>query len=1074
MDPDETEIRGGDALEAAFDACLHALESGEAIDLDGLCARHPEAGPALRERLAPLLRGMAESRSRPDAPAPVGEGVVLGGFRLLQPLGRGAMGAVWIAEQESLQRRVALKVMRPEIAASEIARARFVREARAVAKLRHDNVVSVFAAGEQDGVAWLAMELVEGTGLDQVLREEAPLPVARALRIGSSVALALHCAHEAGIIHRDVKPSNIRVRPDGRAVLLDFGIAKQLDVAGLTRSMEFHGTPLYASPEQVRGRSDLVDGRSDVYSLGVVLYQCLTGVLPVRSDTMEGLFHDILHQLPTPPRELLPALSRDAETVLLKALEKDRELRYASAAAFAADLQAVLELRAIQARPPTWVRRARQWAAHRRKALTAVLALALALLAIGGTFAVERLRQRQLVDTAVADGRAAASAGDLGTAGEAVRRALALRPDHADALRLAADVAAAQRRTAADAALQRAEDAARVFLASQRRAVELEQELAELRQQTAGNYVDPATHDRLQSGDLELRRQRRQRDETFFTAIEAARNAQPLCDDPARPRRILGDLYLHRWREADRRGDGDEAGLWAALLAEADPEGDGVREVQAPGRLTITSTPSGVEVHLFRYQELAEALGDGDRRLVPVPLAQPASAAPGTSALRVTRGAGDVETGALLLEVAGVPTPAGVFAEGAADGVLRGDRLVGVVDAPIDEMQDLELVGEALLEAGEEAAFSFAGPGRSQELMARHPSLLPVRLVDAIDLARGGDVDALVWQRGGLSRVRLPAGLDLLPTAAPLPLSADSRSGDTPIELDLAPGSYLAVLRHPGFEDLRLPFLVERRATCALDATLWPTGTTPAGFTRVARGTCVVGGDIEAVYPQPSQRIELGDFCIQVREVSIADYLLFLNDPATQAIIAQSDRPCLYPRTADGASNLLRADDGVFSSLYWKARESVSRIDQQDAMAYAAWLDQRERERGSRFHIRLPHEHEWEKAARGVDERLFPWGNEFSTLWCKNRLARPVIVASEALRFPVDESPYGVLDLAGNMYEWTLDQPAERFDLWVARGGAWNQPNPAFVRCASRNMAAQTTLVPNLGVRLVAIPDEAP
>src|SRR5262245_60793185 len=187
------------------------------------------------------------------------------------------MGVVFLAEQGSLGRLVALKVVRPERSGSAEAAARFQREAQAIARLRHPSVVSVHGTGEDRGVRWIAMELVPGRGLDEILREAAAreerLPLPKVLQWIAGIARGLDTAHRAGIVHRDVKPSNIRITPEDRALLVDFGLARELGGDALTRSGEFRGTPIYASPEQISGRLGEVDARSDVYALGVTLYE---------------------------------------------------------------------------------------------------------------------------------------------------------------------------------------------------------------------------------------------------------------------------------------------------------------------------------------------------------------------------------------------------------------------------------------------------------------------------------------------------------------------------------------------------------------------------------------------------------------------------------------------------------------------------------------------------------------------------------------------------------------------------------------------------------------------------------
>jgi len=279
----------------------------------------------------------------------------LGEFRLIKKLGEGGMGVVYLARQESLGRLVALKLIRPERTGSFESTKRFWREVEAVSQLRHPNIVSVHGSGEEHGVRYFAMELVPGKGIDEMLREALlkaeRLALAKVMAWGRDIARALVRAHEAGIIHRDVKPSNIRINPEGSAMLMDFGIARQQKLSTMTLTGEFRGTPHYASPEQVRARRTGIDARTDIFSLGVSLYEALTGKVPFVGETTEQVFHQILNEEPVPPRHLNPSISRDLETVVLTAMEKDLGRRYQTMAAFADDLERVVEGQVIAAKP---------------------------------------------------------------------------------------------------------------------------------------------------------------------------------------------------------------------------------------------------------------------------------------------------------------------------------------------------------------------------------------------------------------------------------------------------------------------------------------------------------------------------------------------------------------------------------------------------------------------------------------------------------------------------------------------------------------------------------------------------
>src|ERR1051325_8172027 len=215
-------------------------------------------------------------------PAEVRTGTVLAGFRLLSPLGEGAMGTVYLAEETSTGRRVALKLLAPDLARDERFRRRFLRETELAMRLRHPHIVRTLGSGEADGALYLAMAYIHGSDLREVLRRDGRLEPGRAVGLVRQVAEALDAAHAAGLVHRDVKPGNILVTagPDGdHAYVCDFGLARHVSsVSSLTGERGFVGTIDYVPPEQIEGGT--IDGRADVYSLGCVLYECLAGERP--------------------------------------------------------------------------------------------------------------------------------------------------------------------------------------------------------------------------------------------------------------------------------------------------------------------------------------------------------------------------------------------------------------------------------------------------------------------------------------------------------------------------------------------------------------------------------------------------------------------------------------------------------------------------------------------------------------------------------------------------------------------------------------------------------------------------
>jgi hypothetical protein len=317
-------------------------------------------------------------------PVEPGVGEAFGGYTIESSLGRGGMGAVYLATHARLARKVALKVIAPELAHDEEFRARFLRETQLVASLDHPNVIPIYDAGEVDGLLYLAMRYVAGPSLRTVLRQRGTLGAEQALAVARQIGGALDAAHAAGLVHRDVKPANVLLsEPDERAFLCDFGLAKRKDSRGLTQTGSFLGTVDYAAPEQIEGRS--VDGRADVYSLACVLFHCLAGRAPYVRDTEYAVLHAHVSEPAPPLSSSRPDLPRALDDVLLRAMAKDPFARYATAGALAAAFADAFE--ATRAAPaaadnerPTVVRTPTR---DRRRLVVAAAAAALALVAVG-------------------------------------------------------------------------------------------------------------------------------------------------------------------------------------------------------------------------------------------------------------------------------------------------------------------------------------------------------------------------------------------------------------------------------------------------------------------------------------------------------------------------------------------------------------------------------------------------------------------------------------------------------------------------------------------------------------------
>ncbi|MBK6939314.1 MAG: protein kinase [Planctomycetes bacterium] len=361
-------------------------------------------------------------------------GKKLGEFRVLREIGRGSMGIVFEAEQEGLKRRVAVKVLPPSLSVTRTVIQRFLREAQSIAKLSHENIVQIYEIGESENVNWYAMQFVEGKSLDRAFKDRKFSPQDCA-RIVAASARALFYAHENGIIHRDIKPANLILTYKDKPVITDFGLARPEKAATLTESGALVGTPIYMSPEQVRGDRDHIDRRTDIYSLGVTLYEMLTGTIPFEATSTQEILRKIEAEDPRPIRKVAPHVPRALATICHKALEKELERRYQTAIEFALDLERFLAGEAIQARPMGFSTRMLR-RARRHKVITSLVAASIVL---GGLVVVQTMRSRtqqrenQLgrYQTVLAEGRAAVESGNTADALLKFTEAIALKPDDA-------------------------------------------------------------------------------------------------------------------------------------------------------------------------------------------------------------------------------------------------------------------------------------------------------------------------------------------------------------------------------------------------------------------------------------------------------------------------------------------------------------------------------------------------------------------------------------------------------------------------------------------------------------------
>jgi WD40 repeat protein len=548
----------GPDAEALFDRFLEELEEHEDSDFETFVSGHPDHADALRSLWARWSRmdarletalpeslvdesffhGTEHAAVVPGpATAAVAGAVVAGDYRLLRRIGQGGMGQVWEAEQLSLGRRVALKLLRPS--RNDGANVQLLaREARAGGRLTHPGLVTVYAAGESDGVHYIAQELV-GDGLtlaDWMERQRSrPAGDARTYRelaeLFATVAEAVQVAHDAGILHRDLKPSNILIGPDDRPMVSDFGLAHVSGEGVHDARPGLLGTWPYMSPEQAAGEDIAIDGRSDVFSLGAVLYEALTLRRAFEGDTGDMILARVLNSDPPDPRRIHSRIPEDLAVICLAALEKDRGKRYASMGGMAADLRRFLANEPILARPQGWTTRAVKWSRRHPAWTTTMASVSAALVIISALLANE----------------------------------VVLRRD-AQTLKTQAESLATQAQESAALAAERTAEAERLgYLAAIRAsAMHLDRgDHAAARPLLEGAAVPRRgwewRHDALRA-DLSLRR---------LVGHQAAVNAVALSGDGSRAATASDDATVRLWTTADGRHVATLAGHAAAVTAVA-------------------------------------------------------------------------------------------------------------------------------------------------------------------------------------------------------------------------------------------------------------------------------------------------------------------------------------------------------------------------------------------------------------------------------------------------------------------------------------------------------------------------
>ena len=849
-------------------------------------------------------------------------------FQIIREIGRGGMGVVYLAEEEPMGRRVALKLLPFSITQDEQAVKRFHREVRATAKLEHPNIVRVYTVGEWQGQPYYVMEYVEGVSLASfldrardssgcqagaptagpreaaasgseretiIVAERGPDDDRRTEEPGDSAetespegkryfeeiaqvvrdaAEALDYAHRQGVIHRDVKPSNLLLNHEGQVRISDFGLALETGHATLTQTGVMVGTPQYMSPEQLLARRVKIDARTDVYSLGATLYELLTLTAAFRARSREQLLLEVAVQDPKHPRRVNPHAPRDLATIALKAMEKNPDRRYQSAQLMADDITRFLHDEPILAAPPSLGTQVMKFV-RRHKALSAALAAALICLTVGATavWQVQKGRRQAQVKKLVAqaeeaeDGRRPDEAYDLYREAYGLDRSNSLVAAALD--RIKADLRAlrqAQERKERELEATRKIEAARALMDDYRAALQAARALQRQREQTwrdlqgltpVQNLDTPPTELEHQLCELDqgLTNAKRDGATSFAESIGLLHQALSLVPGSKPARAVLATLYYEALLDAEARRNEHDAEAYHRLASTYD-DGPRAESLKGDGALSVVTDPQGANVLLMRY----------------------------------------VDDGPHLS--------------------LRHERHLGVT-----------------------------------------------------------------------------------------PIAAER----------ISMGSFLLVVEKDGFRPVRYPMLIIRQAKVEASLPLYTDVETGEGLVYVPAGPCILGADPLAGDPLPTDVVDLPGFLIGRTEVTCAEYLKFLNSGVE---IVRDDIPLASCRRPSG-ERWPRDEAGVFAiPADIPHRFPVFGICPKGAKAYCRWLAETT---GRPF--RLPTAADWEKAGRGADGRFFPWGNQPRCGYANALhpggeipLDSRMLLAPVA-SYPMDVSPYGVHDLAGNLME---------------------------------------------------------
>jgi len=1031
---------------------------GEDVDIESICAEHPAIAYGLRalhslDGAPGLANGpggdahadtLAQMRAPEDPRADIATfafspGDEVGAYRIVSVLGEGGFAVVYRAEQlHPVRRIVALKAIKAGLDTRQVL-ARFEAERQALAVMSHTSIARVYDAGTTDrGRPYFVMEHVDGRPFTEHC-DERRLPIAARLELFLQVCDAIQHAHQKGIIHRDLKPANVLVTIEGERPVpkvIDFGIAKALggdltDSSIETEAGQVIGTPAYMSPEQASGVIEDVDTRTDIYALGVMLYETLAGARPFDFTALRGHGLAAVQRVireddpPRPSARFLAlrerrepvaaargatraALTRqlrgDLDWITMKALAKEPTARYASASELASDVRRHRRNEPVLAGPPSVLYRLRKVLRRRRRTVATIAIVSLAVI-LTGWIASTLLARRAEIETE--------------------KESLA---------RLAAGEDAFRRTSHERAHLARA----RAELDAATRALETWRPIWQ-----RGDETTARAH--VAGAELAL-------EASFAESFRELTRALDLAaSDSATARRALLTLDLLR-DDLDRGGASISLGelLFREFVIA------GRSESGARGTFALSSSPAGAAVYCFRFVE-------HESRLVPLAYDPRADRVVGEYRLRVDRvfdpqrAFGTTENGA---RVAFLPGDTWRSIDRKAIG-SRSELARALAGQPVDRALRVDVDRDGARLALDWVPF----PSRLDSDPASGPAS---------------------FAPGELADIRLQLGLTF--EAQPLEFPDSARIGETsagaPLGFELAAGSWLVVLRRDGHETARVPLVSPRDVALRVD--LVPHDGLPPGFVHVPTGPARLGGhDPDVLQNLPYEDSVIPALLFARHEVSAGEWLEFVRERAdpdgeTHALCESIDAElpdsqrggeiAIVPAIgSDERRSLIERRGGRWELADFVVADSpVQGVSFLAALEFADWKTRRD----PRFSYRLPRDDEWERAARGADGRTFVWGDLLVWSFCRSDRG---LVPEERVRFPdsrgafpIDESVFGIRDLTGSVVEFAVGRPAAGKRYRSCRGGDWSKSSEYRFRSDARFGVLPESTRTSAGVRLVA------